>query len=60
MNVKELKKRLDSYPDDLELFVNVEFVEEDDCGKMPISNIYVNLSSEDGVKGILEFDSPYI
>lgn len=59
MNVGELKKQLKLYPDDLELFVNVEFVEEEDCGELSLSATHMSMN-ENGTSIVLEYDTPYI
>lgn len=59
MNVKELKKLLNAFPDELELFVNVEYIEEEDCGNLPLTAIHMSIN-EDGMNGVFEYDTPYI
>lgn len=59
MNVNDLKKQLQYFPYDLELFINVEYVEEEDCGNMPITAIHMSIT-EDGTSGVFEFDTPYM
>lgn len=59
MNVRELKKRLNDFPDDLELFVDVEFVEEEDCDELPLTTIRMSVG-ENGTTAVLNYDTPYM
>ena len=59
MNVGDLKKLLDSCPDDLELFVDVPTIEPEDCGEMPISRLSISIGLK-GQRGVIEIESPYI
>ena len=59
MNAGDLKKLLELYPDELELFVDVPAIEPEDCGEMPVSRISIGMDSE-GQRGVIEIESPYI
>ena len=59
MNAGDLKKLLELYPDELELFVDVPNIEPEDCGEMSVSGISIGMDSE-GQRGVIEIESPYI
>lgn len=59
MNVGDAKKLLESYPDELELFVDVPNIEPEDCGEIPVSRISICIDSE-GQHAVIDIESPYI
>lgn len=59
MNVRDLKKTLENYPDELEVVVDVPSIKQDDGGQMAISRIAVCMDSE-GTNAVIEIESPYM
>lgn len=59
MNIRDLKKTLENYPDECDVVVDVPSIEPDDCGQMAISRIGICMNS-DGTNAVIEIKSPYM
>lgn len=64
ISIKELKEKLQNYPNDLCVFVAMQPLEPEDQGKLPVESIginaQVNNNNLSGHKVIIELETPYV
>jgi hypothetical protein len=62
--IKDLKEKLHHYPDDLRVLVEMQSLEPEDQGKLPVASIGINAQVNgehlSGHKVVIELKSPYM